>query len=109
MCSEVAMAVRPRYHVATGARMWRPPALLYVSWAECLGSAAQCKCSAAHCSTSVNSGCTLLLLTQSIHTCAGPCAGKRCFYARPPYLNADLGAGSHVTRFVSLAEVGGGV
>ena len=48
-------------------------------------------------------------LTQSIHMFAGLYAGKRCFYARPPYLNADLGAGSHVTRFISLAEVGGWV
>lgn len=37
-------------------------------------------------------------------------AGQHLFYARPPYINADLGAGSHVTRFVGLAEVcsGGG-
>jgi hypothetical protein len=28
------------------------------------------------------------------------------FYARPPYLNPDLGLGSHVTRFVSLAATG---
>jgi hypothetical protein len=28
------------------------------------------------------------------------------FYARPPYLNTDLGAGAHVTRFVGLASVG---
>lgn len=33
------------------------------------------------------------------------CAGKRAFYARPPYLNKDLGAGGHVTRFIALAEV----
>lgn len=33
-------------------------------------------------------------------------AGKRTFYARAPYLNADLGAGGHVTRFIALAEVG---
>lgn len=32
-------------------------------------------------------------------------AGKRVFYARPPYINADLGAGSHVTRFIGLAQV----
>ena len=31
--------------------------------------------------------------------------GKQVFYARSPYLNSDLGAGSHVTRFISLAEV----
>ena len=31
---------------------------------------------------------------------------KNTFYARPPYLNADLGAGSHVTRFIGLACVG---
>ena len=31
---------------------------------------------------------------------------RRTFYARAPYLNADLGAGAHVTRFVGLAEVG---
>ena len=30
---------------------------------------------------------------------------KNTFYARPPYLNADLGAGAHVTRFIGLASV----
>lgn len=33
-------------------------------------------------------------------------AGKGTFWARQPYLNADLGAGAHVTRFIGLAEVG---
>eukprot|EP00884_Botryococcus_braunii_P002535 jgi/Botrbrau1/12282/Bobra.0323s0022.2 len=33
-------------------------------------------------------------------------AGKPYFFARQPYLNADLGAGSHVTRFIGLAKVG---
>lgn len=33
-------------------------------------------------------------------------AGKHLFFARPPYSNADLGAGSHVTRFIALANVG---
>ena len=32
-------------------------------------------------------------------------AGKHAFYARPPYINKDLGAGSHVTRFIALAGV----
>jgi hypothetical protein len=32
-------------------------------------------------------------------------AGKRTFWARAPYLNTDLGAGAHVTRFICLAEV----
>ena len=27
------------------------------------------------------------------------------FWARMPYQNKDLGAGAHVTRFISLAEV----
>ncbi|PSC76403.1 Zinc finger CCCH domain-containing 64 [Micractinium conductrix] len=49
VCAEVAMACRPRYHIA---------------------------------------------------------AGKHAFYARPPYINKDLGAGSHVTRFIALAGVG---
>lgn len=49
MCAEVALACRPRYHVA---------------------------------------------------------AGKRAFFARAPYLNSDLGAGGHATRFIGLAEVG---
>lgn len=49
MCAEVALACRPRYHVATG---------------------------------------------------------KGTFWARPPYLNADLGAGAPVTRFVGLGKVG---
>ena len=31
---------------------------------------------------------------------------KNTFYARPPYTNPDLGAGSHVTRFIGLAAVG---
>ena len=31
---------------------------------------------------------------------------KNTFYARPPYSNPDLGAGSHVTRFIGLAAVG---
>ena len=31
---------------------------------------------------------------------------KNVFYARPPYMNADLGAGAHVTRFIGLASVG---
>lgn len=31
---------------------------------------------------------------------------KNTFYARPPYTNPDLGAGSHVTRFIGLAGVG---
>ncbi|KAL6784615.1 CGL125 [Auxenochlorella protothecoides x Auxenochlorella symbiontica] len=35
-------------------------------------------------------------------------AGKPTFFARPPYLNADLGAGAHVTRFIGLAQVGNG-
>lgn len=35
-------------------------------------------------------------------------AGKPTFFARPPYLNADLGAGAHVTRFIGLAQVSGG-
>lgn len=48
MCAEVALACRPRYHVA---------------------------------------------------------AGKRAFFARAPYLNSDLGAGGHATRFIGLAEV----
>ena len=30
---------------------------------------------------------------------------KNTFYARPPYLNTDLGAGAHVTRFIGLASV----
>jgi hypothetical protein len=28
------------------------------------------------------------------------------FYQRPTYINRDLGAGSHATRFISLASVG---
>lgn len=28
------------------------------------------------------------------------------FYQRPSYMNRDLGAGSHATRFISLASVG---
>lgn len=32
-------------------------------------------------------------------------SGKKVFYARAPYLNADLGAGGHVTRFIGLGEV----
>lgn len=32
--------------------------------------------------------------------------GQQVFYDRAPYINPDLGAGSHVTRFVSLADVG---
>ena len=28
------------------------------------------------------------------------------FYARPPYMNPDLGAGAHATRFLALAPVG---
>ncbi|CAL8469438.1 g8979 [Coccomyxa elongata] len=32
--------------------------------------------------------------------------GKDVFYARPPYLNKDLGAGAHVTRFIALGSVG---
>ncbi|KAL0053002.1 hypothetical protein WJX82_011315 [Trebouxia sp. C0006] len=31
---------------------------------------------------------------------------KNIFYARPPYMNTDLGAGAHVTRFIGLASVG---
>lgn len=31
---------------------------------------------------------------------------KNAFYTRPPYTNPDLGAGSHVTRFIGLAGVG---
>lgn len=31
---------------------------------------------------------------------------KNTFYARPPYTNPDLGAGTHVTRFIGLAAVG---
>ena len=31
---------------------------------------------------------------------------KNTFYARPPYSNPDLGAGTHVTRFIGLAAVG---
>ncbi|CAK0784495.1 hypothetical protein CVIRNUC_007699 [Coccomyxa viridis] len=34
------------------------------------------------------------------------CGGKDVFYARQPYLNKDLGAGGHVTRFIALASVG---
>ncbi len=30
---------------------------------------------------------------------------KNVFYARPPYINTDLGAGAHVTRFIGLASV----
>lgn len=34
-------------------------------------------------------------------------AGSRnVFYARPPYMNPDLGAGAHATRFIGLASVG---
>lgn len=33
-------------------------------------------------------------------------AGKRAFWARAPYLNSDLGAGAHATRFIALADVG---
>lgn len=32
--------------------------------------------------------------------------GHGVFWARMPYKNHDLGAGAHVTRFISLAEVG---
>ena len=33
-------------------------------------------------------------------------AGTRnTFWARPPYSNKDLGAGAHVTRFISLGSV----
>ena len=31
---------------------------------------------------------------------------KNTFYLRDPYINPDLGAGSHVTRFIALAAVG---
>ena len=34
--------------------------------------------------------------------------GKGVFWARPPYMNKDLGAGPHATRFVGLAAVGDG-
>lgn len=34
------------------------------------------------------------------------CAGRGLFWARAPYMNKDLGAGSHATRFVALAAVG---
>jgi diadenosine tetraphosphate (Ap4A) HIT family hydrolase len=33
-------------------------------------------------------------------------AEQSVFYARQPYLNANLGAGSHVTRFIALGAVG---
>lgn len=33
-------------------------------------------------------------------------AGHNLFYARLPYLNPDIGTGSHATRFISLGEVG---
>lgn len=33
-------------------------------------------------------------------------AGFQTFYTRPPYLNPDLGAGSHATRFIALGNVG---
>ena len=32
--------------------------------------------------------------------------GKGAFYARAPYMNKDLGAGAHATRFIGLAPVG---
>ena len=32
--------------------------------------------------------------------------GKGVFYARAPYMNKDLGAGAHATRFIGLAPVG---
>ena len=32
--------------------------------------------------------------------------GKGVFYARAPYMNKDLGAGAHATRFIGLAAVG---
>ena len=34
------------------------------------------------------------------------CGGKGVFWARLPYMNKDLGAGAHASRFVGLAAVG---
>eukprot|EP00208_Stichococcus_sp_RCC1054_P002085 CAMPEP_0206146064 /NCGR_PEP_ID=MMETSP1473-20131121/29358_1 /ASSEMBLY_ACC=CAM_ASM_001109 /TAXON_ID=1461547 /ORGANISM="Stichococcus sp, Strain RCC1054" /LENGTH=638 /DNA_ID=CAMNT_0053542501 /DNA_START=442 /DNA_END=2358 /DNA_ORIENTATION=+ len=34
------------------------------------------------------------------------CGGRGVFWARLPYMNKDLGAGSHATRFIALAAVG---
>ena len=33
-------------------------------------------------------------------------ASPGLYYQRAPYMNLDLGAGAHATRFISLAEVG---
>lgn len=33
-------------------------------------------------------------------------AGQKIFFARIPYTNPDIGTGSHVTRFISLGDVG---
>ena len=43
-----------------------------------------------------------VLLRPRYHISAS--AGQ--FYARPPYSNPDLGAGSHATRFIGLGKVG---
>ncbi len=44
----------------------------------------------------------LLLEVRPRYHIAG---GRQTFWARVPYQNQDLGAGAHVTRFISLAEV----
>lgn len=49
-----------------------------------------------------STGADLALAARPRYHIAG---GKGVFFARPPYLNADLGAGAHATRFISLAEV----
>ncbi|KAK9851345.1 hypothetical protein WJX84_006139 [Apatococcus fuscideae] len=45
----------------------------------------------------------LLLEVRPRYHIAG---GRQVFWTRQPYQNQDLGAGAHVTRFISLAEVG---
>lgn len=110
MCAEVALACRPRYHLAAGDPRGgvelggspRPGTRLAApgAWAAALREL-QLLCK------QWGANPVLHRRPRALRPPVLCCAGKRAFYARAPYLNKDLGAGGHVTRFIGLAEVRG--
>ena len=68
------------------------------------GKAAQCHPS--HCGTCCSAGSPVLSdLAQTVRPRYHVAGTRNTFWARPPYSNKDLGAGAHVTRFISLGSV----
>ena len=64
------------------------------------------QCHSSHCKPCCSAGSPVLSdLAQTVRPRYHVAGTRNTFWARPPYSNRDLGAGAHVTRFISLASV----